>query len=150
MKDSYDPFLYTSERANRLAIIDPNKADNNISGGSAEIDLVFKCFWQAYNDVKSRMTKQEDSGGTSTSLLVDLLGGNYEAYGLQRERLRRIYSGRFSQNMQPLPSMVSLSVPPGVALPHIAAAGRNGSNLDRAPPNQPDGSKAVSGEVSTP
>lgn len=129
MQDLYTPFLYNPDKPNRLAIVDPNKADNNVSGGTAEIDLVIGCFSQAYKDLSAQMTEWERSGLTSKSLLVDLLGGDYEAYGLQRERLRRIYVNGKGQNKQPLPPTVSLRGPPGVALPNTTDAVKIQSNV---------------------
>ncbi|KAF7509583.1 hypothetical protein GJ744_007621 [Endocarpon pusillum] len=140
-KDQYTPFHYNSDKPNRLAIVDPNKADNNISGGTAEIDLIFRCFSNAYSQLSARMAERQDAGTTSKSLLVDLLGGDFEAYGQQRERLRRIYSDRLVQNKQPLPPTVSLSGPPGVALPNIATAGRKQPDM-----SQPNGRKVSSGK----
>ena len=90
------------------------------------------------------MAERQDAGKTSKSLLVDLLGGDFKAYSLQRERLRRIFSDRLGQNKQPLPPIVSLSGPPGVALPNIATAGRKQPNV--SPPN---GRTVSSGKVST-
>ncbi len=90
------------------------------------------------------MTERQITGTRSTSLLFDLLGGNYEAYSLQRERLRMIYSNRLGQNKQPLPPTVSLSGPPGVALPNIASAGRKQPDILQA-----NGRKVSSGKVST-
>lgn len=90
------------------------------------------------------MAERQDAGTTSKSLLVDLLGGDFEPYSQQRERLRRIYSDRLGQNKQPLPPTVSLSGPPGVALPNIAAAGSKQPDM-----SQPNGRKVSSGKVST-
>lgn len=90
------------------------------------------------------MAERQNTGTTSKSLLVDLLGGDYEAYSLQRERLRRIYSNRLGQNKQPLPPIVSLSGPRGVALPNVAAAGKKQPDTTQA-----NGRKVSSGQVST-
>lgn len=148
LKDLYTPFQYNSDKPNRLAIVDPNKADNNVSGGTAEIDLVFKCFSQAHNDLQARMAEQEGSGLTPKSLLSDLLGGDYQAYGLQRERLRRIYSKRHGQNKLPLPPLVSLAGPPGAALPNVAVAGKKTSNSGVTGPSyQTNGRKDSTGKV---
>jgi hypothetical protein len=91
------------------------------------------------------MTERESSGLTSKSLLLDLLGGDYGAYGLQRERLRRIYSNRLGTNKQPLPPTVSLSGPPGVAL----VAENNQNNVARGPSYRRNGCKDSTGKVST-
>lgn len=115
-KDLYTPFFHNNDKENRLSIVDPNKADNNISGGTAEIDLVFKCFSQAYKDLQARMIERENSGSSSKSLLIDLLGGDFNAYSRQRERIRTIYRGKFAQNKGPQALVTSILGPPGVNL----------------------------------
>jgi non-canonical poly(A) RNA polymerase PAPD5/7 len=149
VQDQYDPFLHNNDRSDRLAIVDPNKADNNISGGTAEIDMIIKCFRQAYKDLQAQMTRREQSGQESSSLMSDLIGGDYDAYALQRERLRRIYSNKFARGNQPLPPTVSLSGPPGVALPNATAAGKKQSNVVKGPRNQANGHRRASGKDST-
>lgn len=90
------------------------------------------------------MAERQSSGLIPKSILIDLLGGDYGAYGLQRERLRRIYSNRHGQNKQPLPPTVSLSGSPGVSLPIIAVAGKKQNNVI-----QTNGRRPSSGKVST-
>jgi len=157
-KDQYLPFQNNADKPNRLAIVDPNLADNNISGGTAEIDLVFRCFSEAYIQLSARMGQRQISGPTSGSLLIDLLGGNYEAYGLQRERLRRIHSSRYGPSNHPLPPKPPLVGPPavvlppkppltgapGAALPKAAVATQKQSNA-----YQTNGRRTTSGKVST-
>jgi hypothetical protein len=147
-QDLYAPFVHNNDRPNRLAIVDPNKADNNISGGTAEIDLIFDCFSEAYNDLHEQMTERERSRQPTKSLLADLLGGDYEAYAMQRERLRRLYSNRVGTSTQSLPPTGSLSGPLGVALPNAAGTGKQRSNGSRILPSQTNGRKDSSGNVS--
>jgi hypothetical protein len=132
-KDQYAPFQNNADKPNRLAIVDPNLADNNISGGTAEIDLVFRCFQEAYIQLSARMGQRQSSGPTSGSLLIDLLGGDYGAYGLQRERLRRIYSSRYGPSNHTLPPKPTFASPPSVALPKVAVAARKESALPPKP-----------------
>lgn len=151
LKDLYTPFLYNNDKENRLSIVDPNKADNNISGGTAEIDLVFKCFSQAYKDLQARMNERDNSRSTSKSLLTDLLGGDFEAYSRQRERLRTIYRERFAQNKGPQPPVTSFLGPPGVGLPNTAVENTlQSNNMAGGSSHLTNGAKSSStGEVRT-
>jgi hypothetical protein len=90
------------------------------------------------------MAERQNSGLTSKSLLIDLLGGDYRAYGLQRERLRRIHSSRYGQSKQALAPKASLPGPPGVELPSVAVAAQKQSNV-----KQTNGRRSTSGKVST-
>jgi non-canonical poly(A) RNA polymerase PAPD5/7 len=143
-KDKYLPFKNNADKANRLAIVDPNLADNNISGGTAEIDLVLRCFAEAYIQLSARMGQRQSSGPNSGSLLIDLLGGDYGVYGQQRERLRQIYSGRYGPSNHPLPPKPILAAPMGTALPKVAVETQKESNG-----YQPNGRRTSSGKVST-
>ena len=128
IQDQYDPFRDNDENPDRLAIVDPNRADNNVSGGTAEINLILRCFRQAYSDLQMQLTSREQSGSRS-SLLSDVLGGDYAAYARQRERLRSLHSNRHPPGNRPLPPSISLHGPPGVALPNITAAARQQSTM---------------------
>lgn len=94
------------------------------------------------------MQERERYGMTSKSLLIDLIGGDYEAYALQRERLRRLYSDRSGPSKQPLPPTVSLSGRPVVALPNAAASRSKQSDVARGRTNQRNGLENTSGNVS--
>ena len=90
----------------------------------------------------------ENCGLTSKSLLIGLLGGNYQAYSLQRERLRRIYEYRLGQNKPPLLPTLSLSGLPRVALSNAAFVDTRPSNVTRGQSEQTNGCKDSSGKVS--
>ena len=74
----------------RLAIIDPNKQSNDISGGSKRIQLIFDKFSQAREQLLQAMRLQ-----SRKSLLDWMLGGNYNTFHWHRERLRSLYVSRF-------------------------------------------------------
>ena len=78
---------------NRLTIIDPNRADNDISGGSREINQIINCFKMAHQELRLRVEsfdKGQDVGG---SLLLPILGGNYRPYVERQAEFRRLYDG---------------------------------------------------------
>lgn len=76
--------------ADRLAIIDPNKPGNDISGGSRNVTFIFDCFSQAHEEILYAM----NSPGRR-SLLDRPLGGNYEIFTWQRNHLRKIFKERW-------------------------------------------------------
>lgn len=78
--------VYQSNKADRLAIMDPNRADNDISGGSRLVMLIFERFARAHKELLQAMK----SPGR-ISLLDWSLGGNYESFAVQRNRLRELY-----------------------------------------------------------
>lgn len=71
-------------RPDRLSIQDPNKADNNISGGSARVRDIFASFSEAHRLLKDRVASAENGRLPRESLLEPLLGGNYGSYGKSR------------------------------------------------------------------
>lgn len=73
-----------------LTIIDPNKADNDISGGSREVSAVLDIFKAAYAALQRRLdevARGEDVGG---SILAYMWGGNYDNFEIPRAKLERI------------------------------------------------------------
>jgi hypothetical protein len=95
------------------------------------------------------MAEREQSGLTSKSLLFDLLGGEYQAYDLQRQRLHKIHTTRFGQSKQPGRSTVSRSGPLGVALANVAGGGHEPSNMTGGRSSQTNGRSHSSNNVST-
>ena len=109
--------VYHKSKGERLCIIDPNNPDNDISGGTKEISLIFDCFANAYRVLKDRMTSSVmSSTDNKSSFLEEILGANYESYFEQREHLRRLFENdpRFSQPPPPpsLPPPPLPSPPP--------------------------------------
>ncbi|KAF2745504.1 hypothetical protein M011DRAFT_460088 [Sporormia fimetaria CBS 119925] len=69
------------EKIDGLSIQDPNRSDNNISGGSHRAALVFKLFSEAHEALLARLQRPDFSG---ISILETIIGGNYETYERQK------------------------------------------------------------------
>ncbi|MCJ1355694.1 MAG: hypothetical protein MMC33_005686 [Icmadophila ericetorum] len=82
----YYPKPQSNRNSERLAIMDPNTPNNDISGGSHNVMLIFRLFSQARNIVKHAMASSEPG-----SLLSSMLGGDYSCYFERRDHLLRIY-----------------------------------------------------------
>jgi len=74
------------ERLNGLSIQDPNRPENNISGGSHKAWEVFAAFRAAHRVLKDRI----DSKSSGRSILECILGGNYETYIMQRRHMQTL------------------------------------------------------------
>ena len=86
--------VYNARNADRLCIIDPNKPENDIAGGSSNTETILKCFSKSYLDLQNRMGELQYSGPgarRSQSILDCILGGNYGSFKLQREHLAHVY-----------------------------------------------------------
>ena len=84
-KDGYD-VDGRDERPNGLSIQDPNRPENNISGGSHKAWEVFQAFRSAHRILKDRI----DSKSPGRSILECLLGGNYQTYIMQRRHMQSL------------------------------------------------------------
>lgn len=82
--------VYQAHKAGRLAIMDPNKPDNDISGGSKNIMVIFDCFAQAHEEILDAM----NSPGRR-SFLDWPLGGNYGTFVWQRNHLRKLFKDQW-------------------------------------------------------
>lgn len=76
----------------RLAIRDPNNADNDISGGTREIKLIFQAFSEAYEKLIHRMTVVSVKNDPRESILGAIIAANYDAYTEQRFQLRQVFN----------------------------------------------------------
>ena len=80
--------------AHRLAIEDPNNRSNDISGGSSNVDVIFRSFSKAFDDIQERMHRLHRSEikirRAERSLLAPLLEGNYVAFDWHRQRLQSL------------------------------------------------------------
>ncbi|CAO1598526.1 hypothetical protein XANCAGTX0491_002288 [Xanthoria calcicola] len=104
MRNNFRKDVYHSNKQlPKLAILDPNKPDNDISGGSKNVGRVFDLFSQAYNETMEAMKSN------AYSLLGWALGGNYRNFTLQRERLRGLYEARWGSPEPAAPSRQPLS-----------------------------------------
>ena len=72
-------------KMDRLYIIDPNNPQNDISGGSSNVTLVFEMFAEARAQILVAMRSPQGS------MLGSLLGGKYSRYTIPRERFRRLH-----------------------------------------------------------
>lgn len=82
--------MYQANKADRLAIMDPNKPDNDISGGSKNIMLIFDCFSQAHEEILDAMNSPD-----RRSLLHWPLGGDYGVFVWQRNHLQNLFKERW-------------------------------------------------------
>ena len=80
---------YKAYKSDRLAIMDPNRPDNDISGGSRNVVLIFKRFAQAHQEILDAMSDPE-----RISLLDWMLGGKYDSFAWQRNRLKVLYKAK--------------------------------------------------------
>ncbi|EME88482.1 uncharacterized protein MYCFIDRAFT_159726 [Pseudocercospora fijiensis CIRAD86] len=72
----------------RLTIMDPDKPEHDISGGSAKIDLVLQCFKGAFSMIQHELDQLRKGSGNSTrSVLGCILGGNYSSFEDLRDNL---------------------------------------------------------------
>ncbi|KAL9113002.1 MAG: hypothetical protein Q9227_002867 [Pyrenula ochraceoflavens] len=76
----------------RLAISDPNRSDNDISGGTSAIGLIFDTFSDAYDLLEEGLDDYNLGISTNGSLLGDSIAGNYAPFENQRNRLRNLYN----------------------------------------------------------
>lgn len=117
----FDKRVYRVYRENnnvRLSIEDPNNRDNDISGGTREIALIFKSFSDAYQALTQRMSLLYSQGSNQGSILGSIIAANYDEYTQQRYHLRSVFDAnpRFAPYRQPPPP------PPNHPPPTIHAA----------------------------
>ncbi|GMF80647.1 unnamed protein product [Aspergillus oryzae] len=104
----------------RLSIEDPNNADNDVSGGTREIALIFKSFRDAYRLLKERMVYTAMAGDQNNSILESIIAANYDEYTEQRWQLRQIFQThpRFARyQAPPSPPPPPQSPPPADSAP---------------------------------
>lgn len=88
---------YQANKLHKLVIIDPNRSDNDISGGTKNILTILEHFAEAHRTLQRRMAALSQADFTSQdteSVLGTILAGNYSAFETQRNRLRRLYDER--------------------------------------------------------
>ncbi|EEH19727.1 hypothetical protein PABG_01986 [Paracoccidioides brasiliensis Pb03] len=97
--------VYLANRQQRLSIMDPNNPDNDIAGGTKEIQLIFRTFADAYRTLRQELVQTAFSGTRRDSLLGLILGANYETYEHQRAHLDVLCKNdpRFAHYVQPPP-----------------------------------------------
>ncbi|KAK5957114.1 hypothetical protein OHC33_001483 [Knufia fluminis] len=82
------------EKMNRLMIIDPNRPDNNITGGSSEILRIVELFSRTHEILMARLDEfaNPQQRNPGFSFLGEFIGGNFAAYQEQRRSLHRVYN----------------------------------------------------------
>ncbi|CZT15993.1 uncharacterized protein RCC_01833 [Ramularia collo-cygni] len=124
-----------------LTIIDPNRADNDISGGSKQVESVFKCFRGALTLIQHRLDAISKGESDDRSILGCVLGGNYSSFIKQREILRRCAARRQSQpdaSFRPAQPAHPLPPPPPARQPPRAPPRAPQHTLPPRPTSQQD------------
>ena len=75
----------------KLTIIDPNNASNDLSGGSRRINEVLDVFRGARSMLQRRIDKVSRGEDVQESMLGCILGGNYASFRQQRDRLAEVH-----------------------------------------------------------
>jgi len=81
------------QNPNRLTIMDPNRKDNDISGGSHKIDDVLDCFRSAHLRLQRRLAQVRAGTEVEGSVLGCVFGGDYSSFAHQREKLSLLHRG---------------------------------------------------------
>ena len=84
---------HPSQNNSTLTIIDPNKPDNDISGGSKKILTVFSCFRTAHSEIQRRLAQIHSGENIEDSVLGCIWGGNYTSFIQQRNKLDLVSRG---------------------------------------------------------
>ncbi|KAI9051262.1 hypothetical protein LZ554_005363 [Drepanopeziza brunnea f. sp. 'monogermtubi'] len=83
---------YNKRTPDKFCIIDPNRPDNDISGGSSNTSGIRKCFSEAYDALQHRMGELQRSENRKNQSLLDcIIGGNYKSFELQRAHLAHVH-----------------------------------------------------------
>lgn len=82
------------EKPDRLVILDPNRPDNNITGGSSEYPRISGLFSRVYDSISDRLDEFADRSPDDEqfSFLTDVIGGDFSAYTSQRAALSSVYN----------------------------------------------------------
>lgn len=72
----------------KICIIDPNRSDNDIAGGSSNTSMITQCFSDAYAVLQARMASVRDR--PSESILACIFAGNYSSFKNMRNHLRTL------------------------------------------------------------
>jgi non-canonical poly(A) RNA polymerase PAPD5/7 len=92
------PTRQNQNRMDKWTIIDPNKSDNDISGGSSKAPLIAKKFSEAHEALRSRMAflnRASNELRKGQSLLGEVFGGNYSSFVDQRNRMQTLYDQNY-------------------------------------------------------
>lgn len=81
-------------KQNKLSIVDPNRPDNDISGGSSKVNLIFRLFSQSFYKLRDRMADLHIEHTKNASILEEIFAGNYSSFEIQRDHLHKLYAHR--------------------------------------------------------
>jgi non-canonical poly(A) RNA polymerase PAPD5/7 len=82
---TYKPHLFNRDQPGRLTIIDPNRPENNLSGGTGQVRTIFSCFASAHRTLQAKLREYADvDARDSFSFLRNLIGGDFSIYTAQR------------------------------------------------------------------
>jgi len=96
---AHHPFRRNPNRPWSLSIEDPNREDNDISGGSKEVRTVLGAFQDAYWSLSRRMDEIEaatDIDARKQSVLAAIFAGDYSSYVNTRHHLRKLHSDKYA------------------------------------------------------
>jgi len=84
---------YNPQKPWALSIIDPNRDDNDITSGTSNIELIQRCFSDAYHSVQAHLyaCRVGEAKSAETSILSLLYAGDYSSFEKQRGHLKRLY-----------------------------------------------------------
>jgi non-canonical poly(A) RNA polymerase PAPD5/7 len=89
---------YRADNQDRLSIVDPNRPDNDISGGTKKIHLIRQLFSETFDVLRARMSElhhaKRSQRREQQSILAPVYGGSYKLFDDQRERLRQLHQKR--------------------------------------------------------
>lgn len=76
----------------KFSIIDPNRSDNDISGGASNTNTILQCFSNCYRDLQQKMASLKGfENRAKASILGCILAGNYSSFELQRSHLAYVH-----------------------------------------------------------
>ncbi|KAJ5683087.1 hypothetical protein N7462_006252, partial [Penicillium macrosclerotiorum] len=87
----FNKFFQVFENKDRLSIEDPNNPDNDISGGTKEIALIFRTFREAHFNLTRRMEYMSTTNNLNVSILESIIAANYDEYIEERFQLKHVY-----------------------------------------------------------
>ncbi|KUJ20746.1 uncharacterized protein LY89DRAFT_579514 [Mollisia scopiformis] len=85
---------YREQTSNKFCIMDPNRSNNNISGGARNSPVIRGAFSDCFKRLQERMVQLQYSAEADRrceSILGTIIGGNYSSFRLQREHLAHVY-----------------------------------------------------------
>ncbi|OJJ02874.1 hypothetical protein ASPVEDRAFT_133301 [Aspergillus versicolor CBS 583.65] len=132
--------VYKANNGPRLSIEDPNNPDNDISGGTREIGLIFKSFAEAFRLLKDRMVSAATTGEITESILGTIIAANFDEYTELRWQLREVFETdpRFAQYRRspspPPPPPYSPPPPTNAAPPPPPPSSKPSRPLPAKPP----------------